>query len=99
MEAEESLRPGRVGPLPIVESSAGIDRRYVERAAGLTAMNHHHERRVGLVEVREVVERGQLEEGAEVVHQGPAAKRDDHAFADAGRQRIAASRELARGNL
>ena len=59
----------------------------------------HHERRVGLVEVREIMKGGELIERTEVADRRAAAEGDDDAVLHARGERIAARGELRCGDL
>jgi hypothetical protein len=90
---------GRVGASSVIEGAAGADGGEEERRRPSAAPHHHHHRRVGLVEVGEIVKGRELIEGAEVGDRRPAAKGDHHAVADAGGERVAAGGVFGGGDL
>ena len=99
MDAEVAHDGGGVGAAAVVERLACADRSEKERARAAPVLHDHHERRIGLVEVREIMKGGELIERTEVAHRRPTAEGDDDAVLHACGERIAARGELGGGNL
>ena len=60
--------------------------------------HHYDQRGIGLIELGEIAEGGQLIERAKIVHQRASAEGDHDAAIDAGRNGLASGRGLFRGN-
>ena len=97
--AEAAHHLGRVGAPSIIEGAARGDRREEQRARAAAVAHDHHERRVRLVEVREVMKGGQLIERAEIGDRRARAEGEDDAVAYPRGERVAPRGVLRGGYL
>jgi len=88
-----------VGTPAVVECRSGLGRREKDRRGADALYHDHNHRRVGLVEVREIMEGRKLIEGPEIGNRRAAAERDDDTAVDPLGERVTARRELALGDL